>query len=100
MTESGGPVRVAIPALAGSRDRAEKLLASYTEQLAGRDVFLDCRHLKAATVGFTDELVQQLFTVHHARSLTATDVTDRKFGDYLRERAVAHGVEEYVRVAL
>ncbi|MFW0795249.1 hypothetical protein AAFP30_15655 [Gordonia sp. CPCC 205515] len=80
------------PALAGSRDRAQQMLAGLASDLSGVEVVIDCGGLLAAAVSFADELVHEVLVVRHARSLRVVRVSDPKFAEYLTERAVEHEV--------
>ncbi len=87
------------PSLAGSRARAQELLADLPLDLANSDVILDCHGLLAATVSFADELVQEVLVIRNAQGLHAVRVTDQEFADYLTRRARVHGVADRLTVS-
>lgn len=87
------------PSLAGSRDRAQELLATLPSNLANSDVILDCNGLLAATVSFADELVQEVLVARKAKALHAVRVSDQEFSEYLIRRAEVHGVRDRLTVS-
>ncbi|GAB09931.1 hypothetical protein GOARA_048_01330 [Gordonia araii NBRC 100433] len=87
------------PSLAGSRDRAQELLAELPSDLSNSEVILDCHGLLAATVSFADELVQEVLVRRKAQALHAVRVTDQEFADYLVRRADVHGVSDRLTVS-
>lgn len=82
------------PSLAGSRRRAQRVIAHLPDDLSGAEVVLNCRGLLAAAVSFADELVKQILVVRGAALLRVVEVSDAEFVNYLKARAKAQGVSD------
>jgi hypothetical protein len=86
------------PMLAGSRPRAQQILAKLPSDLSGHAVRLDCGSLVAASASFADEIVRTILVDLHAEELEVTSVSDQEFIGYLRERAEVYGVADRLQV--
>lgn len=95
---SGRHITVDLPPLAGSRERAQLLMAALPTDLAGVVVHLRCRSLIAATAAFADELVREIVVIRNADSLVIEEASDEEFLGYARDRAAIHGVADRVSV--
>ncbi|MGU3650713.1 hypothetical protein [Mycolicibacterium sp. A43C] len=91
-------VSLEAPALAGSRPRAQQLLAGLPADLSGKVVQLHCGSLIAAAASFADEIVRTILVDRRAARLEVTSVSDREFVDYLRERAQVHHVQDRLQI--
>ncbi|OMC02466.1 hypothetical protein A5733_02160 [Mycobacterium sp. NS-7484] len=91
-------VSLEAPALAGSRPRAQQLLANLPPNLSGSVVQLHCELLIAAAASFADEIVRELLVLRDAKLLVITGASDQEFIEYLRERASVHGVADRLQV--
>lgn len=91
-------VSLEAPALAGSRPRAQQLLVDLPHDLTGSAVQLHCESLIAAAASFADEIVRTILVERHAQLLEVTNVSDREFITYLRERAEVYGVGDRLHV--
>lgn len=87
-------VSLEAPVLAGSRPRAQKLLAELPNDLTGQVVRLHCGSLVAAAASFADEVVRTVLVDRGAKGLEVTNVSDQEFKSYLRQRAEVHGVTD------
>ena len=92
-------VTLEAPVLAGSRPRAQRILASLPADLTGQIVQLHCGSLIAAAASFADEIVRTILVDRHAKALEVTSVSDQEFIDYLRERAEVIRTRELERAA-
>lgn len=86
------------PALAGSRPRAQQLLAGLQADPTGQTVRLHCDSLIAAAASFADEIVRTILVDRNAARLEVTGVSDQEFITYLRDRAVVHKVSDRLDV--
>jgi hypothetical protein len=91
-------VSLEAPVLAGSRPRAQQLLAELPPNLSGQVVQLHCDLLIAAAASFADEIVRELLVLRDAKFLVVTGASDEEFIDYLSERAQVHGVADRLQV--
>ncbi|RYF60298.1 MAG: hypothetical protein EOO27_06300 [Comamonadaceae bacterium] len=87
---------VYIPPLAGMRARAKAVMQDVS--MDPETVTVNCRDLVACTGSFVDELIRQVFTVRHAKSLRVVQVSDKDFIRFLDRQARAHGVSDRVTV--
>lgn len=86
------------PVLAGSRPRAQQLLAKLPADLRGQIVRLHCDSLIAAAASFADEIVRTVLVDRAAERLEVTSVSDQEFIGYLQDRAQVHGVADRLQV--
>jgi hypothetical protein len=91
-------VSVEAPVLAGSRPRAQQILAGLPEDLSGAVVRLQCDSLIAAAASFADEVVRTILVDRHAERLEVASVSDQEFVGYLRDRADVYGVADRLQV--
>lgn len=87
-----------LPPLAGTRKRAQDLLAQLPENLSEAVVVFDCRGLVAATRSFADELVNGVLVQRNAHELRFVNVDDLTFARWVDESASAHGVSDRYKV--
>ncbi|MDX1881637.1 hypothetical protein SBE55_27935 [Mycolicibacterium sp. 141076] len=92
-------VSLEAPALAGSRPRAQQILAELPHDLSGQVVQLHCASLIAAAASFADEIVREVLVKRNARRLEVSSVSDREFIGYLRDRAEVHNVADRLQVS-
>jgi hypothetical protein len=91
-------VSLEAPALAGSRPRAQQLLADLPLDMSGKVVQLHCELLIAAAASFADEIVRELLVLRDAKLLVVTGASDQEFIAYLHERADVHDVADRLQV--
>lgn len=61
-----------LPALIGARSSAIEMAAALPDDLNGQEVTVDANLSLAASQGFADELIKQVFEVRHASSLAVS----------------------------
>jgi hypothetical protein len=91
-------VSLEAPVLAGSRPRAQQILAKLPPDLSGKVVRLYCDSLIAAAASFADEVVRTVLVDRHAKRLEVSSVSDSDFVGYLRERAGFYDVADQLQV--
>jgi hypothetical protein len=91
-------VSVEAPVLAGSRPRAQQILAGLPDDLSAAVVRMQCDSLIAAAASFADEVVRTVLVDRHALRLEVTSVSDEEFVGYLRDRADVYGVADRLQV--
>lgn len=87
-----------LPALAGTRRRAQSLLSNLPTDLSSATVVIDCRGLVAATESFADEMISELLVERRAQLLKFVNVSDLAFAKWVDDRALFHGVQSKVAV--
>ncbi|MDO3110298.1 hypothetical protein [Mycobacteroides abscessus] len=91
-------VSLEAPVLAGSRPRAQQILASLPNDLSDQVVQLHCGSLIAAAASFADEIVRTILVDRHALRLEVSSVSDPEFVEYLKQRAEDHKVANRLQV--
>lgn len=86
------------PMLAGSRPRAQQILAKLPKDLSHAVVELHCDSLIAGAASFADEIVREVLVNRRAQRLVIIAASDREFIDYLRDRANVHNVADRLQV--
>ena len=79
---------IVLPALIGARASAVQLADHLPDDLTGREVTIDANLSMAASQGFADELIKQVFEIRNASSL-AVSGSSAVFSTHLR-RSAAH----------
>lgn len=88
---------IPVPAVAGSRKRAQGLAEPLRSNLSGETIVVDCRNIIAATESFADELLHELAGRNPAK-IHFANVSDLEFARWIDERAAFHGVSNIVLV--